>query len=48
MGMSELPDYTTKGTVHIVANNQVLNIITGLADIHNTPFRLADPLNTAL
>ena len=38
MGMSELPDYTTKGTVHIVANNQVLNILTGLAD----------PLNTAL
>jgi len=23
MGMSELPDYTTKGTVHIVANNQI-------------------------
>ena len=39
MGMSELPDYTTKGTVHIVANNQVLlNFLTGLADIHNTPF----------
>ena len=36
MGMSELPDYTTKGTVHIVANNQV-NILTGLADIHNSP-----------
>merc|ERR1711988_1240348 len=23
MGMSELPEYTTKGTVHIVANNQI-------------------------
>ena len=23
MGMSELPDYTTKGTIHIVANNQI-------------------------
>ena len=23
MGMSELPDYSTKGTVHIVANNQI-------------------------
>ena len=25
MGMSELPDYTTKGTIHIVANNQIGN-----------------------
>jgi len=23
MGMSELPDYSTKGTIHIVANNQI-------------------------
>jgi len=23
MGMSELPDYTTRGTIHIVANNQI-------------------------
>ena len=35
MGMSELPDYTTKGTVHIVANNQV-NISIRLTDTHNT------------
>ena len=27
MGMSELPDYTTKGTIHIVANNQIGNSI---------------------
>ena len=27
MGMSELPDYTTKGTIHIVANNQIGNCI---------------------
>ena len=35
MGMSELPDYTTKGTVHIVANNQV-NFSKRLTDTHNT------------
>ena len=27
MGMSELPDYTTKGTIHIVANNQIGNCV---------------------
>ena len=24
--LSDLPNYTTKGTIHIVVNNQVLNI----------------------
>ena len=27
MGMSELPDYSTKGTIHIVANNQIGNCL---------------------
>ena len=36
MGMSELPDYTTKGTVHIVANNQVNISIRLVIDTHNT------------